>query len=213
MFRSWSGTAAAVTAMEQQLGRDERGQRVSPENLRMLRTSTVLSRTRAHEAGARTITGFCDGARRAAERDATTRVWPGKPGSSPGGVRRLGRMASRPNAAGLGRESDFLHRRWSRRIGLGDALERWGYLPRNGGSGRVTEGGDSSWRPGPPALARDALWRTLFRAKGQRRRVEVSARAADGARVLMRWRDQEPASPAKTGPDLHRFARANLSAD
>jgi signal transduction histidine kinase len=91
---------------------------------------------------------------------------------------------------------------------LGDALERWGYLPRQ-------------WRLGPAtdvtvvadrdrlALALDALLENAIAHTGSGDQIEVSARHEDGHVVLMVADAGAGIAPADLDRIFERFARAN----
>ena len=91
---------------------------------------------------------------------------------------------------------------------LGDALERWGYLPRR-------------WRLGPVsdvtvvadrdrlALALDALLENAIAHTGSGDEIEVSARQEDGHVVLMVADSGSGIAPADLDRIFQRFARAN----
>jgi signal transduction histidine kinase len=91
---------------------------------------------------------------------------------------------------------------------LGDALERWGYLPRQWRLGPVTEVTVMADRD-RLALALDALLENAIAHTGSGDEIEVSARRADGHVVLMVADSGTGIAPADLDRIFHRFARAN----
>ncbi len=89
---------------------------------------------------------------------------------------------------------------------LGDALERWGYLPgRLGPVAEVTVMADRDRL----ALALDALLENAIAHTGSGDEIEVSARQADGHVVLMVADSGTGVAPADLDRIFQRFARAN----
>jgi signal transduction histidine kinase len=126
-----------------------------------------------------------------------------------GELRRLGRMTSRILLLASAGSPGFLHPEpVTAESVLGDALERWGYLPRR-------------WRLGPVsdvtvvadrdrlALALDALLENAIAHTGSGDEIEVSARQEDGHVVLMVADSGSGIAPADLDRIFQRFARAN----
>jgi signal transduction histidine kinase len=126
-----------------------------------------------------------------------------------GELRRLGRMASRILLLASASSPDFLHREAVTADSvLGDALERWGYLPRQWRLGPVAEVTVVADRD-RLALALDALLENAIAHTASGDEIEVSARRADGHVVLMVADSGTGIAPADLDRIFQRFARAN----
>lgn len=202
----WHGQRR-VAAMEERLAAMEVVQRVSEENLRLLEEQHRFVQDASHELGTpiTVALGHAELMERAASETALAddaRVVAGE-------LRRLGRMASRILLLASAGSPDFLHPEpVTAESLLGDALERWGYLPRR-------------WRLGPVsdvtvvadrdrlALAFDALLENAIAHTGSGDEIEVSARQEDGHVVLMVADSGSGIAPADLDRIFQRFARAN----
>jgi two-component system OmpR family sensor kinase len=189
----WHGQRR-VAAMEQQLAAMEEVQRVSQENLRLLEEQQRFLQDASHELGTPITVAL--GHAELMERAASETVLAGDARVVAGELRRLGRMASRILLLASAGESV-----------LGDALERWGYLPRQ-------------WRLAPVtgvtlvadrdrlALALDALLENAIAHTGSGDDIEVSARREGGQVVLMVADSGAGIAPADLDRIFQRFARA-----
>jgi signal transduction histidine kinase len=202
----WHGRRR-ITAMEQQLAAMKEVQRVSGENLRLLKEQHRFLQDASHELGTPITVAL--GHAELMERAASDTVLAEDARVIAGELRRLGRMASRVLLLASAGSPGFLHRQVvTAESVLGDALERWGYLPRQ-------------WRLGPVtgvtvladrdrlALALDALLENAIAHTGSGDEIEVSARRADGHVVLMVADSGTGIAPADLDRIFDRFARAN----
>ena len=156
----WHGRRR-VAAMEEKLAAMEAVQRVSQENLHLLTQQRRFLQDASHELGTPITVAL--GHAELMERAATDRGGRRRPG----GDRRTGPAgpAGHPAApAGLGREPGLPARDpGSGRVRCWDALERWGYMPRQWRLGEVTDA---------TVLAdRDRLVAGAGRAAGERHRA------------------------------------------
>ena len=203
----WHGRRR-VAAMEEQLAAMEEVQRVSQENLHLLTQQHRFLQDASHELGTpiTVALGHAELMERAAsetEMAEDARVVADE-------LRRLGRLATRILLLASACSPDFLRREpVAVESVLGDALERWGYLPRR-------------WRLGPVTDAtvladRDRLGAGPGRAAGERAsrtpsagdQIEVSARREDGQAVLAVADSGCGIAPADLQRIFHRFARAS----
>jgi signal transduction histidine kinase len=202
----WHGQRR-VAAMEERLAAMEEVQRVSQENLRLLEEQQRFLQDASHELGTPITVAL--GHAELMERAATETVLADDARVVAGELRRLGRMASRILLLASAGNPDFLHLEpVPVESVLGDALERWGYLPRQ-------------WRLGPAtdvtvvadrdrlALALDALLENAIAHTGSGDQIEVSARHEDGHVVLMVADAGAGIAPADLDRIFERFARAN----
>jgi signal transduction histidine kinase len=124
----WHGQRR-VAAMEERLAAMEEVQRVSQENLRLLEEQQRFLQDASHELGTPITVAL--GHAELMERAATETVLADDARVVAGELRRLGRMASRILLLASAGNPDFLHLEpVPVESVLGDALERWGYLPR-----------------------------------------------------------------------------------
>ena len=202
----WHGRRR-VAAMEDKLAAMEAVQRVSQENLRLLTQQHRFLQDASHELGTpiTVALGHAELMERAAkqtEMAEDARVVADE-------LRRLGRLATRILLLASASSPDFLHREpVAVEAVLGDALERWGYLPRQ-------------WRLGPVidatvladrdrlALALDALLENAIAHTGAGDQIEVSARRDDGRAVLMVADSGCGIEPHDLQRIFQRFARAS----
>jgi signal transduction histidine kinase len=202
----WHGQRR-VAAMEERLAAMEEVQRVSQENLRLLEEQQRFLQDASHELGTPITVAL--GHAELMERAATETVLADDARVVAGELRRLGRMASRILLLASAGNPDFLHLEpVPVESVLGDALERWGYLPRQ-------------WRLGPAtdvtvvadrdrlALALDALLENAIAHTCSGDQIEVSARHEDGHVVLMVADAGAGIAPADLDRIFERFARAN----
>jgi two-component system sensor histidine kinase BaeS len=118
-------------------------------------------------------------------------------------------MASRILLLASAGSPGFLHRQpVTAESVLGDALERWGYRPRQWRLGPVTEVTVLADRD-RLALALDALLENAIAHTGSGGEIEVSARRVDGHVVLMVADSGTGIAPADLDRIFQRFARAN----
>jgi signal transduction histidine kinase len=202
----WHGRRR-ITAMEQQLAAMKEVQRVSQENLRLLKEQHRFLQDASHELGTPITVAL--GHAELMERAASDTVLAEDARVIAGELRRLGRMASRVLLLASAGSPDFLHRQVvTAESVLGDALERWGYLPRQWRLGPVTEVTVLADRD-RLALALDALLENAIAHTGSGDEIEVSARRRDGHVVLMVADSGTGIAPADLDRIFDRFARAN----
>jgi signal transduction histidine kinase len=194
----WHGQRRAA-AMEERLAAMGEVQRVSEENLRLLEEQHRFLQDASHELGTPITVAL--GHAELMERAASETLLAGDARVVAGELRRLGRMASRILLLASAGSPGFLHPEpVAVESVLGDALERWGYLPRQ-------------WRLGPHtdvtvvadrdrvALALDALLENA---------IVVSARRHDQGHVALIVADSGTGiEPADLDRIFQRFARAN----
>jgi signal transduction histidine kinase len=201
----WHGRRR-ITAMAQQLAAMKEVQRVSQENLRLLKEQHRFLQDASHELGTPITVAL--GHAELMERAASDTVLAEDARVVAGELRRLGRMASRILLLASAGGPDFLHRQAvTAESVLGDALERWGYLPRQWRLGPVTEVTVVADRD-RLALALDALVENAVAHTGSGDEIEVSARAADGHVVLTVADSGSGVAPADLDRIFQRFARA-----
>jgi signal transduction histidine kinase len=202
----WHGRRR-ITAMQQQLAAMEEVQRVSGENLRLLKEQHRFLQDASHELGTPITVAL--GHAELMERAASGTVLADDARVIAGELRRLGRMASRILLLASAGSPDFLHRQAvTAESVLGDALERWGYLPRQWRLGPVTEVTVLADRD-RLALAFDALLENAIAHTRSGDEIEVSARQADGHVVLTVADSGTCIAPADLDRIFQRFARAN----
>jgi signal transduction histidine kinase len=202
----WHGRRR-ITAMQQQLAAMEEVQRVSGENLRLLKEQHRFLQDASHELGTPITVAL--GHAELMERAASGTVLADDARVIAGELRRLGRMASRILLLASAGSPDFLHRQAvTAESVLGDALERWGYLPRQWRLGPVTEVTVLADRD-RLALAFDALLENAIAHTRSGDEIEVSARQADGHVVLTVADSGTGIAPADLDRIFQRFARAN----
>jgi signal transduction histidine kinase len=202
----WHGQRRAA-AMEERLTAMGEVQRVSQENLRLLEEQHRFLQDASHELGTPITVAL--GHAELMERAASETVLAGDARVVAGELRRLGRMASRILLLASAGSPGFLHPEpVAVESVLGDALERWGYLPRQ-------------WRLGPDtdvtvvadrdrvALALDALLENAIAHTGSGDQIEVSARRQDGHVALIVTDSGTGIEPADLDRIFQRFARAN----
>ena len=195
----WHGRRR-ITAMEQQLAAMEEVQRVSQENLRLLKEQHRFLQDASHELGTPITVAL--GHAELMERAANDTVLAEDARVVADELRRLGRMASRMLLLASAGSPDFLHREpVAVESVLGDALERWGYLPRQWRLGPVAEVTVMADRD-RLALALDALLENAIAHTGSGDQIEVSARRADGHVVLIGRGLRDRHRPGRPGPDL-----------
>src|ERR1700733_808073 len=201
----WHGQRRAA-ALEERLTAMGEVQRVSQENLRLLKEQHRFLQDASHELGTPITVAL--GHAELMERAASDTVLAEDARVVAGELRRLGRVASRilllASAGGPG----FLHRQAvTAESVLGDVLERWGYLPRQWRLGPVTEvtvvADQDRLAPALDALVENAIAHT-----GSGDEIEVSARHADGHVVLTVADSGSGVAPADLDRIFQRFARA-----
>jgi len=203
----WHGQRRAA-AMEERLAAMGEVQRVSEENLRLLEEQHRFLQDASHELGTPITVAL--GHAELMERAASETLLAGDARVVAGELRRLGRMASRILLLASAGSPGFLHPEpVAVESVLGDALERWGYLPRQ-------------WRLGPHtdvtvvadrdrvALALDALLENAIAHTRSGDQIEVSARRHDQGHVALIVADSGTGiEPADLDRIFQRFARAN----
>jgi len=202
----WHGRRR-ITALEQQLAAVKEVQRVSQENLRLLEEQHRFLQDASHELGTPITVAL--GHAELMERAANDTVLADDARVVARELRRLGRMASRVLLLASAASPDFLHREAVTADSvLGDALERWGYLPRRWSLGPVAEVTVMADRD-RLALALDALLENAIAHTASGDEIAVSARHADGHVVLTVADSGTGIAPADLDRIFQRFARAN----
>ena len=202
----WHGRRR-ITALHQQLAAMKEVQRVSQENLRLLQEQHRFLQDASHELGTPITVAL--GHAELMERAANDTVLADDARVVAGELRRLGRMASRILLLASAASPDFLHRQAvTAESVLGDALERWGYLPRQWRLGPVDEVTVMADRD-RLTLALDALLENAIAHTSSGDEIEVSARHAAGHVVLMVADSGTGIAPADLDRIFQRFARAN----
>ena len=202
----WHGRRR-IAAMEERLTAMEEVQRISQENLRLLEEQHRFLQDASHELGTPITVAL--GHAELMERAASETVLADDARVVAGELRRLGRMASRILLLASAGSPDFLHPEpVTVESVLGDALERWGYLPRQ-------------WRFSPAAdvtvvadrdrlaLALDALLENAIAHTRSGDQIEVSARRKDGHVALIVADSGTGIDPADLDRIFQRFARAH----
>jgi signal transduction histidine kinase len=124
-------------------------------------------------------------------------------------LRRLGRLATRILLLASASSPDFLHREpVAVEAVLGDALERWGYLPRQWRLGPVTDATVLADRD-RLALVLDALLENAITHTEPGDQIEVSARRENGQAVLAVADSGCGIEPHDLQRIFQRFARAS----
>ena len=202
----WHGRRR-VAAMAEQLTAMEAVQRVSQENLRLLTQQQRFLQDASHELGTpiTVALGHAELMERAAletEMAEDARVVADE-------LRRLGRLATRILLLASAASPDFLRREPVEvESVLGDALERWGYLPRQWRLGPVTRATVLADRD-RLALALDALLENAIAHTEAGDQIEVSARTQNGQVVLSVADSGVGIAAADLQRIFHRFARAS----
>jgi signal transduction histidine kinase len=202
----WHGQRR-IAAMQEQLAAMEVVQRVSEENLRLLEEQHRFVQDASHELGTPITVAL--GHAELMERAASETVLADDARVVAGELRRLGRMTSRILLLASAGSPGFLHPEpVTAESVLGDALERWGYLPRRWRLGPVSDVAVVADRD-RLALALDALLENAIAHTGSGDEIEVSARQEDGHVVLMVADSGSGIAPADLDRIFQRFARAN----
>jgi signal transduction histidine kinase len=202
----WHGRRR-VAAMEEKLTAMEAVQRVSQENLHLLTQQHRFLQDASHELGTpiTVALGHAELMERAAsetEMAEDARVVADE-------LRRLGRLATRILLLASASSPDFLHREpVPVESVLGDALERWGYLPRQWRLGPVTDATVLADRD-RLALALDALLENAIAHTDPGDQIEVSARRESGQAVLAVADSGCGIEPDDLQRIFQRFARAS----
>jgi signal transduction histidine kinase len=202
----WHGRRR-MAAMEERLAAMEEVQRVSQENLRLLQQQHRFLQDASHELGTPITVAL--GHAELMERAANDTVMAEDARVVADELRRLGRLASRMLLLASAGSPDFLHTGpVAVESVLGDALERWGYLPRRWQLGPVTHATVLADRD-RLAIALDALLENAIAHTAAGDQIEVSAREADG-HVVLTVADSGPGiAPADLQRIFHRFTRAS----
>jgi len=202
----WHGRRR-IAAMEERLAAMEEVQRVSQENLRLLEEQHRFLQDASHELGTPITVAL--GHAELMERAASETMLAGDARVVAGELRRLGRMASRILLLASAGSPGFLHPEpVAVESLLGDALERWGYLPRQWRLGSATDVTVVADRD-RVALALDALLENAIAHTGSGDQIEVSGRREDGHAVLVVADSGSGIDPADLDRIFQRFARAN----
>jgi signal transduction histidine kinase len=202
----WHGRRR-VAAMEDKLAAMEAVQRVSQENLRLLTQQQRFLQDASHELGTpiTVALGHAELMERAAietEMAEDARVVADE-------LRRLGRLATRILLLASAASPDFLRREpVAIESVLGDALERWGYLPREWRLGPVTDATVLADRD-RLALALDALLENAIAHTQPGDHIEVSARQENGQVILSVADSGVGIATADLQRIFQRFARAS----
>jgi signal transduction histidine kinase len=202
----WHGQRR-VAAMQERLAAMEEVQRVSHENLRLLEEQHRFLQDASHELGTPITVAL--GHAELMERAASETVLAGDARVVAAELRRLGRMASRILLLASAGSPGFLHPEpVAVESLLGDALERWGYLPRQwrlGSARDLTVVADRD----RVALALDALLENAIAHTGSGDQIEVTGRREDDHVVLVVADSGSGIDPADLDRIFQRFARAN----
>ncbi len=202
----WHGQRR-IAAMTERLAAMEEVQRVSEENLRLLKEQHRFLQDASHELGTPITVAL--GHAELMERAATETVLADDARVVAGELRRLGRVASRILLLASAGSPDFLHpEQVTAESLLGDALERWGYLPRQWRLGPVTDVTVVADRD-RLALALDALLENAIAHTASGDEIEVSARREEGRVVLTVADSGTGIAPADLDRIFQRFARAS----
>ncbi len=202
----WHGRRR-VAAMEDKLAAMEAVQRVSQENLHLLTQQHRFLQDASHELGTpiTVALGHAELMERAAKKTEMAedaRVVADE-------LRRLGRLATRILLLASASSPDFLHREpVAVEAVLGDALERWGYLPRQWRLGPVTDATVLADRD-RLALVLDALLENAIAHTEPGDQIEVSARREGGQAVLAVADSGCGIEPHDLQRIFQRFARAS----
>jgi two-component system, OmpR family, sensor kinase len=202
----WHGRRR-MAAMEERLAAMEEVQRVSQENLQLLQQQHQFLQDASHELGTpiTVALGHAELMERAAsqtEMAEDARVVADE-------LRRLGRLATRILLLASASSPDFLHREpVTVESVLGDALERWGYLPRQWRLGAVIDATVLADRD-RLALALDALLENAIAHTEAGDQIEVSARRESGQAVLAVADSGCGIEPEDLQRIFQRFARAS----
>jgi signal transduction histidine kinase len=202
----WHGRRR-VSAMEDKLAAMEAVQRVSQENLRLLTQQHRFLQDASHELGTPITVAL--GHAELMERAAITTEMAEDARVVADELRRLGRLATRILLLASASSPDFLHREpVPVESVLGDALERWGYLPRQWRLGPVVEATVLADRD-RLALALDALLENAIAHTESGDQIEVSARRENGQVVLAVADSGVGIEEGDLQRIFHRFARAS----
>ena len=203
----WHGRRR-MAAMEEQLAAMEEVQRVSQENLRLLRQQHRFLQDASHELGTPITVAL--GHAELMEQAANDTVMAEDARVVAGELRRLGRLASRMLLLASAGSPDFLHTEpVAVESVLGDALERWGYLPRRWQLGPVTQATVLADRD-RLAMALDALLENAIAHTAAGDQIEVSGREVDGHVVLTVADSGSGIAAADLPRIFHRFTRASI---
>jgi signal transduction histidine kinase len=202
----WHGRRR-MSAMEERLAAMEEVQRVSQENLQLLQQQHRFLQDASHELGTPITVAL--GHAELMEQAANDTVMAEDARVVADELRRLGRLASRMLLLASAGSPDFLHTEpVAVESVLGDALERWGYLPRSWQLGPVTHATVLADRD-RLAMALDALVENAIAHTTAGDPIEVSAREADGQVVLTVADSGSGIAAADLPRIFHRFARAS----
>jgi two-component system OmpR family sensor kinase len=201
----WHGRHRTA-AMEERLAAMGEVQRVSQENLRLLQHQHRFLQDASHELGTPITVAL--GHAELMERAATDTVMADDARVVADELRRLGRLATRMLLLASASSPGFLHTEpVAVESVLGDALERWGYMPRRWHLGAVTDATVLADRD-RLALALDALLENAIAHTSAGDQIELSARQSD-ERVVLIVADSGPGIPAAHLQRIfQRFARA-----
>jgi signal transduction histidine kinase len=177
----WHGRRR-MAAMEERLAAMEDLQRVSQENLHLLTQQHRFLQDASHELGTPITVAL--GHAELMEREATGTVMAEDARVVAAELRRLGRLATRMLLLASAGSPDFLHQQpVSVESLVGDALERWGYMPRQWQLGPVADATVVADRD-RLALALDALLENAIAHTTAGDQIAVSARPEEGRVVL-----------------------------
>ncbi len=202
----WHGRRR-VAAMEQQLAAMAEVQRVSQENLHLLKQQHRFLQDASHELGTPITVAL--GHAELMEQAASETMMAEDARVVADELRRLGRLASRMLLLASAGSPDFLRPEpVAVESVVGDALERWGYQPRRWRLGPVTDATVLADRD-RLALAVDALLENAIAHTTTDDQIEVSARREDGHVVLAVADTGSGIAAADLERIFHRFARAS----
>jgi signal transduction histidine kinase len=201
----WHGRRR-LSATEERLAAMEEVQRVSQENLRLLKQQRRFLQDASHELGTPITVAL--GHAELIERAVTNPTVAQDARVVADELMRLRRLATRMLLLASAESPDFLHRTpVAVESVVVDALDRWGHTPRRWRLGTVTEAtvlGDSDRL----AVALDALLENAVAHTVAGDRIEVSARVEDGHTVLAVADSGSGIADTDLQRIFQRFARA-----
>jgi signal transduction histidine kinase len=202
----WHGRRR-LAAMEERLAAMEEVQRVSAENLRLLKQQRRFLQDASHELGTPITVAL--GHAELMEHAVTNPVLAKDARVIADELRRLRRLATRMLLLASAGNPDFLHQvPVAVESVVVDALDRWRHTPRRWRLGAVagaTVLGDRDRL----ALALDALIENAIAHTTAQDQIEVSARCEDGRAVLAVTDSGCGIAPGDLERIFHRFARAS----
>jgi two-component system OmpR family sensor kinase len=202
----WHGRRR-LAAMEERLAAMEEVQRISAENLQLLKQQRRFLQDASHELGTPITVAL--GHAELMERTVTNPVVAKDARIIADELRRLRRLATRMLLLASAGNPDFLHQApVAVESVVFDALDRWRHAPRRwrlGAAAQATVLGDGDRL----ALALDALLENAIAHTTAHDQIEVSARCEDGCAVFAVTDSGCGIAPVDLEQIFHRFARAS----